>query len=225
MSNNKYYEEPSKFEEKCLELVQMIKDNATQELKAELEQLREENANMKDIVDNYNQKVEELEVEKKKYNIQRSEIEKEIKRLRLGELLKDFQSTLYVVRNVGKPKPKCDKCDKDGYIHYLSPRGQEYLERCECRELIPFYKVLESQCCEFRIEDQEWQGQERLVGFYTTGSLTTPYNYEKAIGVENKIYNGGAFLDIESFYDIYFRDKNTAQRYANWLNERVEEGK
>lgn len=46
----------------------MIKDNATQELKSELEQLREENAKMKDIVDNYNQKVEELEAEKKKRN-------------------------------------------------------------------------------------------------------------------------------------------------------------
>lgn len=222
MSNNKYYEDPSEFEEKCLELVQMIKDNATQELKAEFEQLREENAKMKDIVDNYNQKVAELETEKKKYNIQRSKIEKEIKRMRLGELLKDFQTTLYVVRNIGKSKPKCDKCDKDGYVHYFSPRGQEHLEKCECRELIPFYKVLESQCCEFRIESQEWQLQDRLVGFYTTGSLTTPYNYEKAIGVENKIYDGRAFLDIESFYDVYFRDKNTAQRYANWLNERVE---
>ena len=225
MSNNKYYEEPSKFEEKCLELVQMIKDNATQELKAELEQLREENTKMKDIVDNYNQKVAELETEKKKYNIQRSEIEKEVKKIRLGELLKDFQTTLYVVRNVGKSKPKCDKCDKDGYIRYFSPRGQEHLERCECQEPILFYKVLEANCCEFRIENLGWQLQDRLVGFYTTGSLTTPYNYEKAIGVENKIYDGRAFIDIENFYDTYFRDKNTAQRYANWLNKKVEKDK
>ena len=58
---DEYYAEPSEFEEKCLELVQMLKDSATEGLKAELEQLRKENAKMRDIVNNYNQKVEELE--------------------------------------------------------------------------------------------------------------------------------------------------------------------
>ena len=227
MSNNKYCEGPSEFEEKCLELMEIIKDKAAQELKAEFEQLREENAKMKDIVDNYNQKVEELEAEKKKYYLNkealRSEITKEVKNIRLKNLLQDFQTTLYVVRNHGRSKPKCNKCDQNGFIHYLSPRGQEHRERCECQEPIPFYKVLESQCCEFRIESQEWQGQDRLVGFYTTGSLTTPYNYERAIGVDNKIYDGRDFTNIQDYHDVFFRVKDTAQKYADWLNERVEE--
>lgn len=224
MSNNKYYEEPSEFEEKCLELVEMIKDNATQELKAELEQLREENAKMKDIVDNYNQKVEELELEKKKYHWNekalRSEIEKEVKNIRLGNLLKDFQSTLYAVRNVGKSKPKCDKCDKDGYIHYLSPRGREQIEKCECRDGIPFYKVLEANCCEFRIGNQ-YSVTEKIIGFYRL--ISESDCYATTVGVSDKMYDGRPFVDIENYYYVYFRDKDTAQRYADWLNERVEE--
>lgn len=222
MSNNKYYEELSEFEEKCLELVQMIKDNAAEELKTELEQLREENTKMKDIVDNYNQKVEELEIEKKKYywneKALRSEIEKEVKKMRLGNLLKDFQTTFYTVRNVSKSKPKCDKCDKDGYIHYLSPRGREQKEKCQCRDEIPFYKVLESDCCEFRIEN-EYSIGEKIIGFYKLNPEAD--YYETAIGVSDKIYDGRDFADIENHYYVYFRDKDTTQRYADWLNERV----
>lgn len=221
---DEYYAEPSEFEEKCSELVQMLKDSATEELKSELGRLRKENAEMKDIVNNYNQKVKELEQAKRSYewNEQsfREKITKEVRKLRLSKLLEDFQTTLYIVRNNGKDKPKCDKCDEEGYIHYLSPRGDEKKEKCECRDKIPFYEVEQADCCEFKIRD-EW-GNEKIVGWYrrhiSDRSGHDDY-YDSATYASDKIYNGTGFDKIVNYYYVYFRDKETAQEYADWLNK------
>lgn len=150
MSNNKYYEEPSEFEEKCLELVQMIKDNATQELKTELEQLREENAKMKDII------------------------------TRQFFILLKIKPFLYGVRRIERVKPN--------YKIYKIGWGEITFNLFDNFENEKFYNQLE-------------------------------YYFIK------NIYDGEGFESIKDCEKTYFRDKDTAQRYADWLNERVEEGK
>lgn len=59
------YYEPSEFDEKCEELKSYLRDSVTKELKKKLETLQKENEHMKDIVDNYDAKVRELEAAKK----------------------------------------------------------------------------------------------------------------------------------------------------------------
>ena len=93
-----YYCEPSEFDEKCEELIEMLRQSANEDIKAELEKLRKENAEMKEIFNNYNQKVRELEQAKRNYEFDeqrlRSKIESDVKKLRLSSLLEDFQNKL-----------------------------------------------------------------------------------------------------------------------------------
>lgn len=221
-----YYSEPSEFDEKCEELIDMLRQNANDEIKAEVEKLRKENSEMRDVFDNYNAKVEELERAKRKYEFDtqrmRSEIELEVKKLRLSKLLEDFQTIVFTVRNVGKEKPKCDKCDKDGYIYYLTPRGREAKEWCECREKEKFFEVVDVYCHRFTIGAV---GDKRgeLVGWYKLE--TSKYSgdsFESSYHIADKMYKGQDFSEIEHCWDVYFYDIETAQKYADWLNQRGE---
>lgn len=219
-----YYSEPSEFDEKCEELIDMLRKSANEEIKSELEKLRKENSEMKEVFNNYNAKVKELEQAKRKYEFDaqktRSEIEIEVKKLRLSKLLEDFQTTVYSVRNVGKEKPKCDKCDEDGYIKYLTPRGREQKEWCECRERMKFYGVAELYCYRFTISGFPVR-RGQLIGWYKLNeSKHSEDDFESTYYVADKMYNGQDFSEIPSHYDVYFYDKETAQQYADWLNQK-----
>lgn len=37
--------------------------------------------------------------------------------------------------------------------------------------------------------------------------------------VADKMYDGRDFASIDNYYNVYFRDKATAQKYADWLND------
>jgi hypothetical protein len=204
----------------------MLKDSATKDLKAELEQLRKENAEMKDIKNNYEQKVLELERAKRDYewkeNNLRYKIEQEVKRLRLSKLLEDFQTTLYCVRNTGKEKPKCDKCDENGYIDYLSPRGTKQREKCVCRDRGTYYTVESTYCSEFKIAEYGEERNNKIVGWYKLHSDRDKEYYTSSEYASDKIYKGQDFDKIENYYYCYFRDEKTAQNYADWLNKNLE---
>lgn len=221
-----YYCEPSEFDEKCEELIEMLRQSANEDIKAELEKLRKENAEMKEIFNNYNQKVRELEQAKRNYEFDeqrlRSKIESDVKKLRLSSLLEDFQTTIYTVRNVYKEKPKCDKCDEQGYLHYFTPRGKEQKEWCECREKEDFYAAEECYCHEFKISTfPDRRGQ--LIGWYRLNSAKYEEDcYTSSHYVANKMYQGQPFADLDN-RNIYFYDEETAKQYADWLNKRSEQ--
>lgn len=223
---DEYFCEPSEFDEKCGELIDMLRQHARKEIKDEVERLRAENASMKDIVDNYDQKVKELEAAKRAYEQKHRQMEREIEcelmKKRLSELLSDFCSTLYCVNNVGKEKPKCDKCDASGYIHYKSPQGNDREEQCNCRTRTPYYVVEESECTEFKISTHYDKMHGKLVGWYRRKSDRDNDYYVASTYAPNHIYKGQDFSELD-YYNALFQDAETAQKYADWLNERAEQ--
>lgn len=218
--DERFFYEPSEFEEKCSELINMLRQHATKEIKDELERLRAENASMQDIVNNYEKKVKELEDAKRNYqwnqNRMEAEITQKVKAMRLSEILSDFSTTLYCVKNIGKEKPKCDKCDKNGYIHYKSPQGYDRQEQCDCQGRTPYYEVKESRCVEFRISTKHDAMRGKLVGFYKEES--DDY-YSLSNYGPTHIYKGQDFSQLDEYYALFY-DEETAQKYADWLNER-----
>ena len=219
------YYEPSEFEIKCEELMDMLRANVTDELKSELDTLRKENASMRDIVNNYDAKVKELESMKRKFQFEEStmrrQIEQEVRRERLSKILEDFQTTIYCVYNQGKERPKCDKCDDDRIVHFKSPNGRDMTETCSCKNHNPYYIVQEAECKEFKISDFETR-RGQLVGWYSRHDIYGEDDdyYTSATFCSNKMYNGQDFSTIKYPYDVYFYDKETAQKYADWLNEK-----
>lgn len=230
------YYEPSEFDEKCEELMDLLRNNVTEEIKterknlnAEIERLHKKLAELKDIADHYDAKVKELEEAKSKYEWnetkERQRITAEVRKERLSKILEGFQSTLWCVRNSGKERPKCDKCDENRYIHFKSPSGKDCKEVCECSKRDSFYTVEEYACVRFQISNSDLR-KGQLVGWYQ-GRYEERDDYDcysNGIYAADKMYEGQPYDEIESYWRVFFRSKEEAQKYADWLNSSHHEG-
>lgn len=131
-----YYGDTTPFDEEVESLKDHLRKSVKEETQQELEKLRTENAEMKGQLKNlanleraasraqvrYEQKLHNAEV------TARHTVEKEGMR-KLVELLAEPR---YVVTPAWDPQPKCGKCDENRKLHYLTPRGKEAFEMCEC---------------------------------------------------------------------------------------------
>ena len=167
----------------------------------------------------------EIEREKAKYawneNELREEITRQVRKERLSKLLEGFQTTLYLVVNEMKLKPKCNKCDDYRLVHFKSPSGRDLTEICKCDKNEDFYVVKEAECSEFKICD--FYGDKRqgkLIGWYTLRTdEDADYDYytNANYGGYNNTYKNQSFEEINS-PNMYFYTKDKAQEYADWLN-------
>lgn len=218
------YFEPSEFDDKCNELIEFLKSKAKKEIQEELEKLRKENEELRPIKSALDKKFAELEREKENYkwkeSLMRDQITRELKRARLSELLSDFTETLYVVRNKPIQQPKCDKCDENRRQWYTTPLGKKAYENCTCAEEIPHYIVKEAECSSFKICDWDSEFKGKLVGWYRILHDRDYDYFESAVYAMNGLYKGELFENIKDFYHVYFKDKEKAQEYANWLNNK-----
>lgn len=220
-----YFPEPSEFDEKCEELKNYLRSEVKKEIQEELERLRKENEELKDIKRNWDDKVAELNKEKSKYKwnefVLRDKLETEFRNKKLSELLSDFSSTLYIVWNQPIMQAKCNNCDENRLRHYITPLGREATEKCTCARQINHYIVKEAKCKEFKVDIGNNPYKGKLIGWYTYHvDEYGDENYELVTYVDDKIYKNESFGTIKNPQSVYFYEKEKAQEYADWLNNR-----
>ena len=104
-----------------------------EELQFQLESLQNENNRLKT-------QIKALSNIKKNWD----EKIKEIRGVRLKELLKDVQECAYLVDyEYEYAHVKCDKCDGERKIHFRSPSGKELTELCSCSSQVSRYFLIE----------------------------------------------------------------------------------
>lgn len=222
-----YYNEPSEFDEKCNELIDLLRENANSAIKAELEakdneikRLKTLNEDMKAVYDNYQSKVKELEDLKKLYEwnekTAQENVKQKLKQERLGVLLEDFYSVLYIVVNDGKEQPKCNRCDSKGFIHYKTPLGKDATERCSCREKLPYYSVQETDIVSFNLI----RNKTVLQGMFRRRQYFDDDWFERTSYMDSMLYKDQPFESLDRKC-IYFSSKDKAQEYADWLNSQL----
>lgn len=220
--------EPSEFDEKVAEWKEILRDSVKKEYQEEMERLRKENQELSEIKNNWNDKVRELEREKKsarrELDIAVEDAEKNAKRTRLYELLKPFLKTAYAVQyGYRYIHEKCNKCDKDGYIHFKSPSGRDMTEQCECRERKRFYAPVEVE--EFRLSQfipkYGKLGDSKIIFTYKRDKFSDGDERDDFCSTSN-IYDGQDFSMINHWSGIIFFDKKDAQAYCDYLNSKEE---
>lgn len=189
-------------------LIKAIKESVRQDIKAEMERLREENAELQQ----YKQERQEVENVKKWYESRlQTEVEaykRTLRKEKIRELFGDeFVIGWGVTWKLALP-PKCDKCDKDRMIHFKSPSGKDLMEPCRCAKgkNVFYPEKLEL----VRI----YQGRERIIRYYAP--LKT--NDDDFRDKRDSIYNGEPFDQVGSL-SIVFLDKETCEKYCEWKTE------
>ena len=206
-------EEPRKEE---TALIEAIKENVRQDIKAEMERLRKENAELQQ----YKQERQEVENVKKWYeSCLQAEVE-EYKRTLRQEKIRELFGDCIVIgwgvrRKIALP-PKCDKCDELRYIHFKSPSGKDFAEPCQCAEGKIEYHPLELHL--IRINQDDAVNNERRIWRYYAPSRSDESDYRD---VFDHIYKGEPF-DRVNAYNVVFLDKETCEKYCEWKTEQEE---
>ncbi len=218
------YYEPSAAEEAMDEITNILKQSIKKEIMDELEKLRKENAELREFRDekrNYEYKLAEL---KRDCERKIEEAEKQAKKTRIHELLGDNITVGYAVHIHNERPPKCDKCDHNRRVKFISPLGREMSEDCTCAKYTTTYSVEEVELVKFVISKQGgWPDKERLVKYYQHAKCT--YNDQETYNEYDDIsdiYKDEPFEKVNRYRTV-FLDKDKCQEYCDWLNEQKKE--
>ena len=218
------YYEPSATEEAMHEIESILKQGIKKEIQDELERLRKENAELKEFKDNMSAYKRELNNLKSDCARQIAEANEKAKKLRIHELLGDNITTGYAVHIHNERPPKCDKCDHNRRMKFISPLGREMSEDCICAKYTTTYSVEEVELIKFAIHKRGgWPEKECLVKYYqhaaTTYNDSKDYNSYEAI---TDIYKDKPFEEVNRYRTV-FLDKDKCQEYCDWLNKQKKE--
>ena len=206
-----FYTQPCEFEEKIEELKTALALSVKKKFLDEMEALRKENESLREFRDQKKAYDRELAQAKQQYEIKMREAESIANRKKLKDLLSLFSVTGYRVHTEYVPGPKCDKCDDERKIHYISPAGRKMTEDCLCAAKTPIRSPKEVA----------------LVSFIASDKLSSTYFDRTSEDRDYDRYDLCAELydrDEKPFeeinqYRVVFLKKEDCQRYCDWLNE------
>ena len=214
---DEFYNEPSEFDMQVEEWKATLRESVKNEYKEEMDRLRKENAELRDIKNEWKERTAELDRKKYEMEMTISEAEKKAKRARLTELLKPLCETAYGYEYEYKyVRDKCDKCDKYGYIHYKSPQGHDVKEQCDCSKKICVYHPVEAKVV--KISQHRYQKEPSIV--FQFPRRTEEIDNDD-ICETREIYRGQEFKDIHAWSGIIFLNKQDCERFCEYLNNKT----
>ena len=183
-----------------------------------MDALKKSNEELRDIRDHWEAKVAEFE---RQYANKRYELDKKIqeaetavrnaKRMRLKELIADYPSSAYTIEIEYIKQPKCDRCNKNRMIPYVSPRGKTMYEACTCKDEKRRYHVKRAPLIEIR--------EDCFGDVYPTYLVNTTTD-ESYLRTQNQFFDDIPFEEIKGkVCRPLFRDENRAKRFAEWMNK------
>lgn len=213
------YYDPSDAEIAMEEIQQILKKSLKLEIQTELEKLRKENEELREFrkeKDNYMMKLRSLESE---YKVKLEQSERNARQQRIHDLLGDNICIGYSIGSHSERPPKCDKCNNNRQVEFTSPLGRKMKEDCTCAKYITTFNVQETELIKFYIS--RCGRNERVNRYYKHAHHT--YNDRDDYNEYDLCYN--IYKDEEfgevNRYSVIFLDKNKAEEYCEWLNNKV----
>lgn len=212
--------EPSEFEIMIEDFKEELRSSVKKEYTDRIEHLEAELARLKDIRDNYDEKVRELNVAKQNAEIAAANAESAARKASLHKLLEPMRVDAWAIdHKTVYVKDKCDKCDAKRYLHYITPMGREAKEPCECSKQKYVFSLVEAEVYEL-VGRSGGSG----VKIYYQYERQSDYDWDDRFRITYRVYKDGtAFEDIIFPADgIIFLNKEKAQEFCDWLNNKKE---
>lgn len=223
-----FYEsyEPSKYDLMIEELKETLRNSVKQEYIDRINKLEEENKALQEIKKNfesiktdYERKSQECEWEKEK--VLQNAV-KEAKETRLKELMADVQREYWQVGNDYLEQPKCDKCDENRRIHYVTPRGRDAVEECECATKKSIFVPKSKIIYEIALRNGV------LKSWFTAQKSNDDDDYyisKDYLGHRERVSEDAdvSTLNKENLYIYYFETREKCQEFCNLLNTETRE--
>lgn len=236
MSYDDFYYEPSESELYIEELKDKLKSEVKKDIINELNKLRKENEELKNIKNNISKL--ENKYKEKEYQLEREYKEKErtLMQKPLNELVKIIKEQYFYVTRPWKYIKKCDKCNDNRNLELVDPYGRKHEIACVCKQ--HEYKAFEVQekyigvITEISKRNNElmmWVDFSYSKGlsrddYYISG---TYFDKNKLINKYEELINKISKNNIEEiinqrkYNDYLFVNKNDAEKFAKFLNENL----
>lgn len=210
-----FYNEPSEFEMQIDEFKQSLMQSVKKEFLDKLERLEEENKDLQDIKKNFLSIKNDYEDKERKLEREYQYLKSQVRRERLGEIMKDSEIEMYTVASRSHEKPKCDKCDDERKIHYTTPLGKKTYETCDCAKRTYVYEVISTMLHSFSFRNGEARAWYEVKKDRDDEWL---HYHEDSISMNNLIESESQFEDAWA-YRALFKTKELAQKYCDYKNE------
>lgn len=212
--DEEFYQEPSEFEMQVNDFKQTILKSVKEEFIAEMEQLRNENAELQEVKNNFVQLKNEYRAKEHQLEIKMQDAKRIAYRARLSELMIDHKVLMYRANSKYKKGQKCDKCNETRKIIYTTPLGKEAHEDCDCAKTIPYYVPEEMVYAEFSIRNGK-----ATVWYEIKENRDDDYLRRSSQHADQIYKKGTPYEDLKYSYRTFFESEEECKKYCDWLTE------
>lgn len=209
--DDEFYTEPSEFDEEIESFKEALSKSIQKKFLDEMEELREENISLREFRDNKERYEQELKAAKAEYQRKMQDAERQANQKKLKDLLNTFAVVGYRAELEYRQGPKCDKCDDNRKIHFVSPMGRNMTEECSCAKRIRTYSPKEVRMLKF------YAGKEIFNTYFEQTNRDRDYeSYSFVAQIYDKTKK--PFEDVNYFSTVFLQEDDCRQ-FCNWLNE------
>lgn len=213
-----FYNEPNEFEKQINEFKECLLKSVKQEYLSEMEQLKKENKELQVVKENLNTIKKEYKEKSRRLDRERHNMEMDLKRKRLSELMKDSEVILYKVCASRLELEKCSQCNENRKVEYITPLGNKAYEDCSCSIRKTVYIPREYIRYSFALVNTG--GQQYVSAYYRKRESDRDeyFTYDDSVRVEN-IYSLEMEFDQLDIYNTFFKTVDECQSYCDFLNK------
>lgn len=217
-----YDEEYDYFDSTITDLKEQLKKEVKQEIQDKIKTLEKENAELKDVKENW----EEI---KREYENKINQIEREkqdvldnaktrIYNATLKELFDncEYFSKIYKVDTKYIPQEKCNKCDEDRKLTIKDCYEREHKVSCKCSVSKCIYVATENTATQIYV-----QKEAKRDDFAFSIREDSEYVYGRKINKEDVLEKFDKDK-VKGYCNTYFTTLEEAQKYADYLNSTEE---
>lgn len=219
-----YYEdfyEPSEFEQMVEEFKEELRSSVRKEWIDKMNRLEEENKELQEVKKNFNQiKNDYAKAEwecKRESEIAIANAKKDAYKARLSELLGDMKAEYWRIKKEFVKKPKCDKCDNNRMVAYITPLGKQAKEYCTCAETESKYVPCEMVIYQIQLSNSKIGARFVKKSKHDEDTFVSDseyYGYRFVVKDEDDI----STLAENNEYSLYFESLERCQEYCDYLN-------
>jgi hypothetical protein len=222
-----YFNEPNEFEIQVEEFKDSLRNAVKDEIKdriafleKELEDTKEFRDEKYKFIQEYENKIREMRDEVKAIKRAAKESEEKWKKARLHQLLGDYLVVGWKVGYKWEHGEKCDKCDENRRIHFVSPQGKEYEEDCKCA--VRYYRYFPQEATlskiyvrkkNFRLDDK---GETDFYNRYYTVERRDDDDYDRYESASDVYEHDDIDFEKVNGYRAVFLNEEDCQKYCDW---------
>lgn len=227
-----YFREPSEFEMQIEEFKDSLRDAVKDEIKEKIESLEKELAELKEFRDErnkfvreYESKIQEMQREVSNTKRTAKESEEKWKKARLYQLLGDYLIVGYKVGYQWEYGEKCDKCDENRKIHFVSPQGKEYEEDCKCA--VRYYRYFPQEAILSKIyvrkKNFRWNdnGETDFYNRYYTVERKDDDDYDRYESTSDVYASSDIDFEKVNSWHAVFLNEEDCKKFCDWKTEQA----